>query len=747
MGRFARIARRSFLIGAAAVAGGVAIGYYLYRKDPANPLSPAEGEVTLNPYLLITRNGVTVITPRAEMGQGIHTTLAALVAEELDVAWDSVRAAHGPASETYYNIGVARAGLPFADYRESGLGEFVADAIDVPGKFVGVQVTGASASTLEAFVKMRRAGAAARHMLVEAAARRLGRPAATLRTLDGFVVAADGAKLSYQDLAEDASAIAPPRDPPLKDRSAWRYLGTSLPRLDMAAKVSGDAQFGIDVRLDGMLYGAVRANPRLGGPMTSFDAAAAETMPGVVKIVDLGDAVGVIATNTWRAFAAADAIEIAWGDAPYPAESGAIFDEIARAFESRPNSTLRDDGNVDTALAAATEVIAAEYRVPYLAHATMEPMNATARLKDGRLEVWTGNQAPTIVRDQAACLAGLDPADVVVHTPYMGGGFGRRGEYDCSNQAVRLAMAVPGQAVKLTWTREEDTQHDYYRPAAIVRMKGAIGASGPVALQADIAAQPVARELARRAVGFAFPGPDRLIVEGAFDQPYGIPNYRVSGYIAKLAVPVGAWRSVGNSYNAFAHECFLDELAVAGGLDPVEMRLQLMDGVHEPSRKVVEAVAEMADWGTRPGEGRGRGVGFTLSFGSPTAQIVEVSQQARGIRIEKVWCAMDVGTALDPRNIDAQIVSAIIFGLSAAVSGEITFVGGEVAQSNFFDYTVLRMRAAPAIETRILENGAGISGVGEPGTPPSIPALANAVFDLTGTRIRDLPLGNAVRFV
>ena len=747
MGKFGKIARRSFLIGSAAIAGGVAFGYYQYRKDPANPLSPVEGEVTLNPYLLITEDGVTVITPRAEMGQGIHTTLAALVAEELDIAWESVRAEHGPASAAYYNAGALSAGLPFAEYQDSKTHEIVEDAMDVTGKFLGVQITGGSTSTTDAFNKMRKAGAAARHALVEAAAKRLGKPASSLKTEDGFVVAGDGTKLSYQELARDAAGIEPLRDPPLKDPAKWRYLGKSMPRLDMEAKVNGSAQFGIDVRLEGMLYAAVRANPRLGGKMKSFDRSKAEKMPGVKKIVDLGDGVGVIATNTWRAFKAAEAIAIDWGDAPYPGDSTGIFGEIAKAYDAGANSTLRDDGNVESAIADAAEVIEAEYRVPYLAHATMEPMNATAVFKDGKLQVWAGNQAPTLVRDQAAKTAGIDTDAVVVHTPYMGGGFGRRAEYDYSNQAVKLAMAMPGTPVKLTWTREEDTRHDFYRPAAIARMKGVAGAAGPVALKADIAAPSVYRMQSTRVAGFAPPGPDKLLVEGAFDQPYGIPNYQVNGYLSEVAVPIGVWRSVGNSYNGFFHECFMDELAASKGLDPVEMRLKLMAGVHEPSRKVLEAVAEMANWGSPPAKGRGRGVAFTYSFGSPTAQVVEISQQDRGIKIEKVCCAMDVGTALDPRNIDAQIMSAIIYGLSAAVFGEISFENGEVVQSNFHDYDALRMFQAPAIETRILENNHKMGGTGEPGTPPSMPALANAVFELTGKRIRELPLGNSIQFI
>jgi isoquinoline 1-oxidoreductase beta subunit len=376
----------------------------------------------------------------------------------------------------------------------------------------------------------------------------------------------------------------------------------------------------------------------------------------------------------------------------------------------------------------------------------MEPMNATALFKEGRLEIWTGNQAPTLIRDQAAKIAGLAPDAVTVYTPLMGGGFGRRAEFDVSNQAVRLAMVMPGTPIKLTWSREEDMRHDFYRPAAIARMKGVASSAGPSVLTADIAAPSVLRMQSQRALGFSPPGPDKILVEGAYDQPYAIANYRVRGFISNVAVPVGAWRSVGNSHNAFFHECFLDELAVAAKIDPVAMRLSMMKGVHEPSRKVVEAVAEMASWGKTLPAGKGRGMAFTMSFGTPTAEIVEISSTPQGLRIDKVWCAIDVGTALDPRNIEAQVMSGIVFGLSAAVTEGISFKDGAVVEGNFNAYDPLRLYQCPFVETRILENNRHISGVGEPGTPPAAPALANAVFNLTGKRIRELPLSKHVAF-
>lgn len=748
MGKARTIARRTFLIGSAAIAGGVVIGYYKYRKGYPNPLITAEGQTALNPYLIIDQDGFTIVTPRAEMGQGVHSTLAAMVAEELDVPWDGIKTIHGPASKAYHNETLMKGGLPFNEYSDNKLRDFLANTAAIGGVFLGLAATGGSTSTKDGFFKMRKAGAAARIMLLQAAAETLDVAIDELRTEDGYVVAGDGTRLRYQQLASDAASFEPQRNPPLKDPSQWRYLGKSMPRLDMAAKVDGSAMFGIDTRRDGMLYAAIRTSPVYGANVKSFDAANAEGLPGVSKVVDLGDAVAIIATDTWRALQAAEKIDVTWGDLTYPDDMDGIYDVIARSFDKKANATLRNDGDVDAALQAASNRIEAEYRAPYLAHACMEPMNATALYTGDSLEIWTGTQAPTSVLQDAAQTAGLEPEQVRVHTLFLGGGFGRRAEVDASNYAVRLAMAMPGIPIKLTYSRQDDMRKDYYRPATIARMQGAVDESGPTAFKASIAGQSVYREQGRRLLGMEPPGADRQIVEGAFDQPYGIENYQVGGYpFAELPIPIGAWRSVGNSHNGFFHECFMDELARAGGFDPVEMRLKLMRNVHEPSRLALEAVAEMANWGRAVPPDQGRGVAFTFSFGAATAQIVDVLQTEQGIKIDKVWCAMDVGMALDPRNIEAQVMSGIIFGLSAAVFGEITFKRGQVVQSNFHNYDALRMHNSPEIETRILQNNHHMSGVGEPGTPPSMPALANAVFDLTGQRIRELPLNKSIRFI
>lgn len=744
MGRLKTITRRTLLIGSAAIAGGVVFGYWRYKTPYANPLleNLRDGEVALTPYIRIDQAGITIITPRAEMGQGVHTTLAALVAEELDVSLADVKVEHGPASKAYYNGAMLEEGLPYATVDTSKTAERVRNFTHVPAKFLGMQITGGSSSTPDAFFKMRKAGAAARFCLLEAAANRIDTSVDSLSTDDGSIVAADGSRLSYTDVAELAAEIDPPDNPALKPQSEWKILGKSLPRVDMVAKCTGTAEYSIDVRLPDMLFATVKMNPKLGGRLKNFDASVAESTPGVKAILPLEGGVAVVATNTWYAIKAANAIEFDWGEAPYPATSSEQFAQVEEAFAGDNDSQFRDDGDVEAALADAT-IVAAEYKVPYLAHATMEPMNAVALLADGRLDIWAGNQNPTQAAKEGAKIADIDIDDVHVHTSLMGGGFGRRSEMDFVKLAVQVAQAMPGIPVKTTWSREEDMQHDTYRPLAMARLEGVVADGSVNALDLKIASPSVTASAMGR-IGIPTAGPDIAIVQAAWDQPYGISNYRVSGYRAPEMLPISFWRSVGASQNGFFHESAIDELAHAAGADPLQLRLSLL--TDPTSRKVLEAAAEMSEWGSDLPPGLGRGVAFVLSFGVPVAQVIEVADTPLGIKILKVSAAVDVGVALDPRNIEAQVQSGINFGLAAAIKGEITINDGVVEQSNFHDYDAIRMSQAPAIDVKILQNGAKIRGIGEPATPPAAPALANAIFAATGNRIRELPLNKHIKF-
>jgi isoquinoline 1-oxidoreductase beta subunit len=745
MSRLGTIARRSFLIGSAAVVGGAVFGVYKYRQPHPNPLliELPEGASAITPYVRIDAHGVTIITPRAEMGQGIHTTLAALVAEELDVAWDSIRVEHGAPGAAYYNRALLQEGVPFAALDHSSMAEGMRGTMGILAKFMGIQGTGGSSSVPDAFDKMRLAGAAARFALVAAAAERLGVNASTLKTADGAVIGSDGRRLPYTELALAAAKVQLPDNPPLKPREQWRYLGKNMPRVDMVGKCTGAATFGIDVRLPGMAFATVHMNPAIGAPLRGFDATTAKTLRGVLQVVALPGGVGVIADNTWRAFQAARTIQCDWAEPVHGATTAVFMNAIDASFDDKhQDSRIRNEGDVTQELPAA-KVLEVQYRVPFLAHATMEPMNAVAWLQEDRLDIWTGTQAPTVARDQAAALASLDSSKVFVHTQLMGGGFGRRAESDYVLQAVRLAMAMKGTPIKLTWSREEDMTQDQYRPAAVARMRGAT-AEGTVQLLDVRVASPSVLESQGGRLGISMPGPDKLIAEGTYDQPYGIPNYRATGYRTPALLPISSWRSVGNSYNGFFMESFIDELAVQAGTDPMKLRLSLVN--HESSRKVLMAVADMSDWGKPMAKGRGRGVAFHFSFGVPTAEVVEVSMTKDGVRIDQVYVAADVGTALDPRNIEAQLQSGVIFGLSAAMFGEITFADGAVEQTNFHQYEAVRIGQAPKIQVRVLEGGGPIRGVGEPGTPPAAPALANAIFNATGQRIRELPLRKHIGF-
>lgn len=743
MGRAITIARRTFLIGTAAVAGGVVFGYWRYKSDYPNPLQKnlKTGEAALTPYVRIDQQGITIITPRAEMGQGVHTTLAAMVAEELDVELDAINVEHGPASKAYYNTVLLEEGIPVASIDYSQSAERMREFTHIPAKFLALQITGGSTSTPDGFVKMRKAGAAAREVLVQAAAEQLGVDAGTLMTQNGRVESTDGRSIAYTELATLAADIEPPSDPGLRPREEWRLLGRSQPRVDVPPKSTGTAVYSIDVQLPDMLYATVKMNPVLGAPMNGYDASDALKMPGVKKVIPLDGGVAVVATNTWYAMKAANAIRFDWDHGSYPRTTEGHFGAVAKAFDDKPDSEFRDDGDVDSALIESVEADG-EYKVPYLAHATLEPVNAVAYLRGGKLDLWAGNQAPLQAAKDAARIAGIDQDDVSVHTTYMGGAFGRRSEMDFIKSAVHVAKAMPGTPVKTTWSREEDMTHDNYRPLAMARFRAHV--SGTPALDLQVSAPSVAESQFGR-LGIPVAGPDMTIVQSAWDQPYSIPNYRVRSYRAPVMLPVSSWRAVGASQNGFFHESIMDEMAHAAGRDPVEYRLEFLED--SISRRVLEKAAELSNWGDELPEGHARGVAFVMSFGVPVAEVVEVQNTDAGLRLVRVSAVVDVGLALDPRNIEGQVESGIIYGLTAAMQNEITVGDGKIEQQNFHTYDSIRLAQSPDITVAVLENGPKIRGIGEPGLPPAAPALANAVFAATGRRVRELPLNKHVKFV
>ncbi|TNJ47453.1 xanthine dehydrogenase family protein molybdopterin-binding subunit [Phaeobacter sp. B1627] len=750
MTRVGKLTRRTFLVGSTAVAGGVAFGVYLAKKPIPNPLLEglAEGEAALTPFVKIDADGITLITPRADMGQGAYSIQAYLIAEELDIDPATARLSPGLPGPAYHNATILAEGVPYPAYDDSFVAESLRSLSAVPAKLFSVQVTGGSSTIPDGFDRLRTAGAIARETLKEAAARRTGIARSNLKTADGFVLLPAGGRIAYTDLAAEAAQIAPVADVSPRPSSEWKYLGTAaLPRLDMARKCTGTEVYGIDLEFDDMLHATVRANPAIGAGLARLDTARAENMRGLHRIIPMSQGVGVIADNTWRAFQAADALDISWKAPAYPATSDGLFHELEAALNAPDffDHRQRDDGNVDRALSDGT-VITADYRVPYLAHAPMEPMNAVVRVQADAVEIWTGTQIPVFVRDRAARIAGVKAANVKVHVLPMGGSFGHRLEMTHVEQAVELAMAVPGRHLKLTWSREEDMTHDYPRPASVARARGAVADGKVIGFDLSVSQSAMAPEWLERLSGRNLPGPDATITTGAWDQPFAIPNYRVTGYRAPAMVPVSSWRSVGASGNGFYHDCFLDELIHAAGADPLAERMRLC--MHDPSRKVLEAVGEMSGWnGELHTGGRGRGVGFCMSFGVPCAQVVDVVQTEDGIRIEKVYVAVDVGEVLDPTNLEAQVFGGVIWGLGHAMNCELTYDDHMPDQSNFYDFTGMRLYQAPEIIVRALSNGSAIRGIGEPAVPPAAPALANAIFAATGQRIRELPLHKHIDFV
>lgn len=747
MGKAKTIARRTFLIGSAAVAGGLVVGWALVKWPIRNPLLDAldEDDATLNPFVRIDPNGITIITPRADLGQGAYSMQAALVAEEMDLAWGDFSVEPGPPSKAYYNGAVLAEGVPFPSTNQGFAARQGRALFGAVAKLAGLQITGGSSTVPDGYEKLRAAGAVARHMLIAAAAARTGIAAESLRTERGVVVTPSGERIPYTALGADAATMDPPRRVALKDPAQWTLLGKPMQRLDIVAKSTGTALYGIDVRLPEMVYATVRTNPRIGGGMTGMDDTAAKAARGVIKVVPVDGGFGVIADNTWRAFRAAALVQPTWGPAPYPATTDEMFGALAASFtDERRDSRQRDDGDVDQAVADAGErALRAEYRVPFLAHAPLEPMNAVVMLKDDALQLWTSTQIPRIHVQLAARTAGIEAEAVTLHQLIAGGSFGRRLEDDYIRQAVQVAMAHQGVPIKMTWTREEDFTHDFPRPLAMARGRGVVADGQVQAFDLDIAAPAVTASQTSR-INLSAPGPDLAIVMGAWDQPYAIPHYRVTGYRAAEMVPVSSWRSVGASINGFLHESLLDELIHAAGADPLAERIRLC--THEPSRKALEAVGEMSGWSTPLAAGRGRGVALTISFGVPVAEVVEVTDTPDGIRIDAVYVAAEVGRVLDPVNFENQVQGGVLWGLGHAMYAELTYADGMAQQTNFHQFESIRMKQVPRIVVRGLENGGIVRGVGEPPVPPAAPALANAIFAATGTRIRELPMRKQVRF-
>ena len=751
--------RRRFLLGTLAAAGALAIGWGVMpprqRLTTSTPLPAAEGEVPLNGWVKIDRDDtVTVVMARSEMGQGIHTALAAILAEELDADWPRVRTEPSPIDPIYNNLAAVVDGLPFHPDDDGMLKRFAGWMTAKAMREFGVMMTGGSSSTKDLWLPMRQAGASARAMLVAAAAAQWQVDASGITVAAGVVShAASGRSARFGELAEAAGRLPLPSDPPLKDPTRFTLLGRPLRRTDAADKIAGRAGFGSDVRVPGMLYAAVQMCPTLGGSVKRFDAAKAQAMPGVRKVVSFpglhGGTGGVaaIADTPWQAMQAAPLVEVEWEHGELAGfSSAAALDRFAAVLDREDGFPYYRHGDVDAALASAAKTVEAEYRAPWLAHTPMEPINCTVQFRDGRGTVWVPTQVPGLARMAAARALGVDEEAVDVKVQYLGGGFGRRLEVDFVGQAAAIARQADGAPVQLLWTREQDVRHDLFRPACVSRFRAGLDAQGALVAWRNVSAgQAIVPQALGRMLGLPGAGPDKTAAEGAFDQPYEFPNARIAHEAVPLPLQVGFWRAVGHSHHAFFKEGFMDEVAAAAGQDPVAFRAALLQR-HPRHLAVLQRAAEMAGWGTplpETGDGRrrGRGVALHQSFGAIVAQVAQVSVGDDGaIRVERVWCAIDCGFAVNPNVIRQQVESAIVYGLSAALHGEVTIEDGRVVQSNFHDYPALRIDECPAVETAIIDSAEHPEGVGEPGLPPIAPAVANAVYAATGKRLRALPL-------
>ena len=715
------LTRRRFLSVSAAVGGGLLIGFTtgpsIGAAGPAQ--SVASPPFTPNAFVRIGSDGQVVLTmPYVEMGQGTYTSIPMLIAEELEVDLKQVRLEHAPPNEKLY-------GNPL-------LG--------------GIQATGNSNAIRASWQPLRQAGATARTMLVAAAAKRWNVDPASCRAQSGEVRhAPTGRRLKYGELTADAARMPVPESVVLKRPADFKLIGTPAKRLDTPAKVNGTAVYGIDVRPPDVKIATLAQSPVFGGRVKSVNDAAAKAVKGVRQIVRLDDAVAVVADHMGAAKKGLAALVIEWDDGPHAKlDTATIVDELEKAT-LKSGAVAQSIGDADKAMAGAVTKVEVTYQVPFLAHATMEPMNCTVHVRKDGCEVWVGNQVLPRVQATAAKTTGLPLDKVVVHNHLIGGGFGRRLEIDGVTRAVQIAMQVEGP-VKVVWTREEDIQHDMYRPCFFDRLSAGLDAKGmPVAWNHRFAGSSI---IARWAPPLFVNGLDPDTTEGAIDLTYSLPNLHVEYLrVEPPGIPTAFWRSVGPSHNVFVTESFIDELAVAAKQDPVAYRRALLD--KSPRAKaVLELAAEKAGWGKPLPERVGRGVSLQFVFATYLAQVAEVEVSKDGaVRVRRVVCAVDCGTVVNPDTVRAQIQSAVIFGITAALHGEITLKGGRVEQSNFHDYQMLRMNEAPAIEVYIVKSAEPPGGMGEAGTSAITPAVTNAIYAATGTRVRKLPVADQAKHV
>ena len=721
--------RREFLVKTMSVGAGLTLGVYLTgcsrEEDTSLEAGPgkAGGEVVAeskfepNAFIRINSdNSVTVIIKHLEMGQGTHTGLATLVAEELDAAWSQIRVEAAPANPALYN-----------------------------NLFWGpMQGTGGSTAMANSFEQMRKAGAAARHMLVAAAAKKWDVAADEITVRDGVIHHQASNKLSsFAAMAELAAQQPIPQDVFLKDPQEFRLIGQHVPRKDSADKVNGTAIFTHDIKLPGMLTALVSHAPRFGARIKSFDASKAKAVKGVSDVIEIPSGVAVLAKDFWSARKGRDALRIDWDNSNAFKQGSDELLEKYKILADKPGSVARSDGDTKNAFQSAKQTFQAAFEFPFLAHAAMEPMNCVVQLNPNGCELWYGAQTNTMDQVAVAKLLGLKPEQVKINMLYAGGSFGRRANpaSDYVLEAVSIAKAINAAApVKLVWTREDDMQAGYYRPMYYHQLKAALDDDGyPVAWQHRIVGQSILAGTAFESM-LVKDGVDQTSVEGASNIPYAIPNLQVELHSPVLPVPVQWWRSVGSSHTAFAVETFIDELAVAASRDPLEFRRALLKG-HPRHLGVMELAAERAGWGSPMATGRGRGIAVHESFNSYVAQVVEVTvHDNKSFSVDRVVIAVDCGIAVNPDVIRAQMEGGMGYGLAAALSSKITLIDGGVAQSNFHDYTVLRIDQMPAVEVHIVKSEQPPSGVGEPATPVIAPAVANALYQASGQRLYALPL-------